>query len=975
MSYVSDELYKYIRGRMTEFLKINTVELLPHLPCLTQMDQEKIRAEARYEGNEAAVPLFLDFVRRRRNWERELINALRNKEYNDLAAILEHKLECLAPKRNVGGLHSNRPAADSSAIPAVPFRSAPYDVSPPRNPSSSVAVADHSEISPTGFLPADYLPAQSPSNQTMVQLLAGIPAAEHSASRSTAQHLAGAPAVQPSTGIPIAHPSASTNTVQPSTGVRVAHPSASTPTVQPSTGVRVAHPSASTPTVQPSTGVRVAHPSACTPTVQPSTGVPVALSAVSVPAVQPSASKPAGQTSSTSVPVALPLAGAHTVQPSTDGPVALPLAGASPAQPLTGVPVALSAVSVPAVQPSAGIHAEQTSTMVPVAQPSPGAPTAQPCTGVPVVLSTVRTSAAPPLSGTPAVQSSTNAPIVSTSVSAATHQCPTLLVAASTTSTASSPSVSLTTSTLTPPHHSIEFKIPIQESGKSIDTEENKDDKLPVQEKMGTFDGSKSSESFQSPRNQTISSDQNSNAAKRNINEIFTPNTDETRREIKNNQAVADDTSTCRQVHSHQRLNQLRDDFEGISKPGVLQSDIQNMQSETQAEGGCSITMGDLQLSNHSVNNARNENHSNMAVPHANLNPRDMPEEANPLGLGDSSSQGANVSCDFNAKDSIKEQKIQALHGYQNDQLQRSFYDVDSPLNIQLNFDAQKKLAKGVGSDEKHMLNQGKHIGDKSVAFQAHNIEIAQTGDDGADSKIEFGKNVQTSHSSDSVSNSEQLSSSCSESSFGSIYISSDSVSESSADVEHSSQSANRFNNDTLLPTSQLIGTQASGQIRDMDGLQENAQKQTTNYEYNLDTRSNKKLNLGVNTSKGESSSYSCANELNQRIYDTNPGLYNEDVKEHSGYICQEPNYEDEAGNDHKFEAANQGDARWCAFDRSSIDALSPEHVSFVAKKGSPAEKPVKSNRDITQSNYPYVTMSVLALSMVVVCIWKYYHK
>ncbi|XP_043556600.1 mitochondrial antiviral-signaling protein isoform X2 [Chiloscyllium plagiosum] len=869
MSYVSDELYKYIRGRMTEFLKINTVELLPHLPCLTQMDQEKIRAEAKYEGNEAAVPLFLDFVRRRRNWERELINALRNKEYNDLADILEHKLECLAPK-------------NSSVIPVVPFRSAPYDVSPPRNPSSSVAVADHSEISPTVFLPADYLPAQPPSNQTMVQLSAGIPAAEHSASRPAAQHSASRPAAQHLAGAPA---------------------------VQPSTGIPIAQPSASAPTVQPSTSVRIAHPSASTPTVQTSTGVPVALSAVSVPTVQPSADDPAGQTSN-SVPVAVPSAGAQTVQPST---------------------------------------------------------------GIPVALSTVRTSAVQPSAGTSAVQSSTNAPIVPTSVPAATHQCPALLVAASTTSTASSPSVSLTTSTLTPPHHSIEFKIPIQESGKSID-KENKDDKLPVQEKMGTFDDSKSSDSFHSPRNQTINSDQNSNAAKRNINEIFTPNTDETRREIKNNQAVADDTSTCRQVHSHQRLDQLHDDFEGISKPGILQSDIQNMQSETQAEGGCSITMGDLQLSKHSVDNSRNENHSNMAVPRANLNPRDMPEEANPLGLGDSSSQGANVSCDFNAKDSIKEQKIQALHGYQNDQLQRSFYDVHSPLNIQLNFDAQNKLRKGVGSDEKHMLNQDKHIGDKSVAFQAHNIEIAQTGDDGADSKIEFGENVQTSHSTDSVSNSEQLSSSCSESSYGSIYISSDSVSESSADVEHSSQSANRFNNDTLLPTSQLIGTQASGQICDMDGLQENAQKQTANYEYNLDTRSNKKLNLGVNTSKGESS-YSCANELNQRIYDTNPGLYNEDVKEHSGYICQEPNYEDEAGSDHKFEAANMGDARWRAFDRSSIDALSTEHVSFVAKKGSQAEKPVKSNRDITQSNYLYVTVSVLALSMVAVCIWKYYHK
>ncbi|XP_060684369.1 mitochondrial antiviral-signaling protein [Hemiscyllium ocellatum] len=883
MSYVSDELYKYIRRRMTEFLKVNTVELLPHLPCLTQMDQEKIRAEAKYEGNEAAVPLFLDFVRRRRNWERELINALRYKEYNDLADILEHKLECLAPKRNVGDLHSNRSAAESSVIPVVPFQSAPHDVSPPQNPSSSVAVAGRSEISPSVFLPADYLPARSPSNQTMVQL---------SASRPAAQQVAGAPAVQPSTGIPIAQPSASAPTVQPSTGVQVAHPLASTPTGQPST----------------------------------------------------------------SVPVALPSAGAHTVQPSTGVPVAHPSAGA---------PVALSVLRVPAAQPSASIHAEQTSTMVPVVQPSPDAPTAQPSTGVPGVLSTVHTSAVQPSAGTPAVQSSTNAPIVSTSVPAATHQCPALLVASSTTSTASSPSVSLATSTLTPPHHSIDFKIPIQESGKSIDSEENKDDKLPVQEKMGTFDDSKSSDSFQSPRNQTINSDQNSNAAKRNINEIFTPNTDETRREIKNNQAVANDTSTCRQIHPHQRLDQLHDtDFEGISKPGILRSDFQNMQSETQAEGGCSITMGDLQLSKHSVDDSRNENHSNMAVSHANFNPRAMPEEANPLGLGDSSSQGANVACDFNAKDSIKEQKIQALRGYQNDQLQRSFYDVHSPLNIQLNFDAQKKLGKDVGSDEKHMLNQDKH-----------NIEIAQTGDDGADSKIEFGKNVQTNYSTDSVSNSEQLSSSYSDSSYGSIYISADSVSESSADVEHSSQSANRFNNDTLLPTSQLTGTQASGQICDMDGFQENAQKQTTNYEYNLDTRSNKKLNLGVNTSKGESSSYSCANELNQRICDTNPGLYNEDVKEHSGYIYQEPNYEDEAGNDHEFEAANMGDARWREFDRSSIDALSTEHVSFVAKKGSQAEKPVKSSRDITQSNYPYVTVSVLALSMVAVCIWKYYHK
>ncbi|XP_048448387.1 serine-rich adhesin for platelets-like isoform X2 [Rhincodon typus] len=880
MSYVSDELYKYLRGRMTDYLKINAVELLPHLPCLTQMDQEKIRAEAKYEGNEAAVPILLDSVRRRQNWERQLINALRNKEYNDLADFLEQKLESLAPRRNVSpsvASHPNHAAADSSTIAVVPFQSAPFDVSPPRNPSSSVTVADNSQFPPTAFHPADYLLTQSPSNQTVLRPSAGIPAAQQSASKSATQPLVDAPAAQPSV---------STLATQPSAAAPATQPSAAAPTTQPSASAPVTQPSASAPVTQPSASAPVTQPSATAPVMQPSAGAPI---------TQPSASAP-------------------ITQPSATAPVTQPSAGA------------------------------------PVTQPSAGAPVTQPLASAHVVSASV-----------PAVSS--------------------------TTSTTSPSSVSSTSSTFTSQHHSLEFKIPIQETGKSMDREENKDDKLPVQVKMGTFDDSKSSDSFQSPRNHTINSDRSSTGEKRNINEIFTANIDQAGREIKNNQACADDSATCRQVHTHRP--QLNDnDFESIGKPGVLQSDVQNKQSETQAESCCEITSVDLQLSQNPVDNSSNENNANRAMPNANLNPRDMSKEANSLNLGDSSSQGANVSCDYDDKNSIKEQKIRALQGYQNDQLQQSFYDVHSPLNIQLNFDAQKKIGEGVDSDQKHTLNQNENIEYKCRAFQTHNTEIAKSGHDGADSEVECMKNVQTNNSTDSISNSEQLSSSCTVCSYRHLLISGDYVSEPSAHVEHNSQNANRLNNDPLLPACQLIGTQASGQISDMDGLQENAQIETTKCGGKLEcmgiqkcenwfteTKSNKKLNLEVNDSKRESSSYSCANELTQSTCDANPGVYNEDVKEQSGYIYQEPDYEVEAGNDHEFEAAILEDARWHDFGNSSINALSTECVSLISRKEPQPKKPVKSNGDITQSNYLFATMSVLVLSVVAVCIWKYCHK
>ncbi|XP_067838138.1 mitochondrial antiviral-signaling protein [Heptranchias perlo] len=809
MSFVSDELYKYIRRRMSDFLIINTLELLPHLHCLTQMDQEKIKAEAKHEGNESAVPTLLDSVRRRQNWERQLINALRRNEYNHLADDLERKLESLAPRRpvaNVGASavpqaysaaadsstvdlipptraplavsHPNNAAADSSTVHVVPPLRAPFAVSLPNNPSGSVTVPDNSESSPRGFPSAGYLPTQ-PSSYAAVQ--------------------------------------------------------------------------------------------------------------------QPSAGKPAVQLL---------------------------------------------------------------------------APTAN-------------------------------------------QQSSALLVAASSTSTASS-SASLIPSDSTPQHKSKEFKKPIQEMGDLVDGEGNEDYKLPLQEKMVTSDQSKLSVSPQTPKNWTIKSDQNASGEKSKVDEIFTPSTDQAAGGTKTDQAIADVPSTSRQVHPHRPPYQSNDDdYQGIEKPEVLRSDAENMQPVSEAasnppEFGCSVTSRDLQLSESTVDTSRS-NSSDSSPPLTDLYPTHTPKQASPLMLDDSNSSGASVSGDFSDETLIKEQKIQALRGYQNDQLQRSFYDVHSPLNIQLNFDAQKKIAEGEAPDQEDILNQNLNIEhqSKAVPVQMSNTEVAQSVpafrstcpvENRAGCEVEFMKNVQVNNSIDTISSSDlMLSSSDSGCSFGDRSTNTDCVNEPSVHGEQGSQNANLQNNNSQLLTFQLLGVQVPAQIDDTDAVQENASNQNQTTEHECEPESNsfdwnqshedrfteqesdKELSLKEAVS-GRGSLHSYESEVSRGKCGVNPkventGVCNEDIKEHSVHIYQKPDYESKAVNDSEFKATNLGDFSGCGSGEGSINALSTEHVSSASQKRSEPKQPVNPNVDSLQPNYVLVSMAVLVSAVVAGCVWRCYRK
>ncbi|GCB62899.1 hypothetical protein scyTo_0009598, partial [Scyliorhinus torazame] len=557
---------------------------------------------------------------------------------------------------------------------------------------------------------------------------------------------------------------------------------------------------------------------------------------------------------------------------------------------------------------------------------------------------------------------------------------------------------------------SIEFKMPIQEIGKSVDNKENKDDKLPVQEKMVPFDHSQPSGSSRAPKIQTLNSDRNNSGEEREVKKIFTPNTDQAKRETRNNQAITQVPSTHRQVHIHRSLYQSNeDDSQDIGKPEVLRSVVENVQSGTEAfsssEGPCSVTSEDLQLSESIVANSRSNN-SDSSPLFTKPSQRETPEEDNFLSLGDSSNRGANASCDFNDKNSIKEQKIQALQGYQDDQRQTNFYDVHSPLNVQLNFDAEKKLS-GAG-DQKDVSNQNMNTECKPKAFQMSHTEIAQSipalartqpVDNWADSEVEFMKNVQINKGTDSISRSDQLLiSSDTDCSFEGYLVPVNSVNEPRVHEEQGFQNTNVLNNSPQLRSFQVPDVQGPAPIGDVDASQKNVSNQTAELGCELEpnggrilhfdcnqphentftgAESDNNSNMEGNTSKRDSSS-SC--EMSCSKWDTsheveNTDSYNEDVKEHVGHIYQDVDSKNEAGNKRKLEATNLGAVYGHNIGESTINALSSEQVPLTSEEKSQARQLVNSKGDLPQSNYGFLSMSIVILSVVAACIWKYYRK
>ncbi|XP_062903157.1 mitochondrial antiviral-signaling protein [Mobula hypostoma] len=857
MSYVSDELYKYVRESMPSFLLVNVNELLPHLSCLTQMDQEKIRAQVKMEGNESAVPIFLDFVRRRRDWGRQLINALRMHDYHDLADGLETKLESLAPRRR------SAPGGTSVPFPvqATPYNSSSTDfLSPPR----SQFPASLPDNQPHTAVVADNQQSSSSIAQTAVQLqpnVTGLQPAVHD------RHL--------TSGIPV--------------------PSALVPQSVPGTPISNKPAAYSTPVTQPVPCTPLSNVSSVYSTPVPGTPNSNPPSVYSTPVPQ---SVPGTLISNT--------AAAHSTPVPQSG---------------LGTPIVKDSRQPPTVPQSAldteAPHTPAQGTSVPHTMPGTSSP-------IPPVEQSMPSTTAPG----PHVPRLTDSPAA---------------VSSSSGESSSAPSVPSDTSLQ---DNSMKCKVPVQEIGNPLDREESKDHRLPVQEKT-VLDGSKQSDVPQSQQNQTKQYPQSNMGEK-----CHGYATNQAKGGTISNETNIIVPPSCIQVHPSRPSEEAL-----VDKPGVLRSDVWNMQSTAESscdipETSCTITSGDLQYSESATNDTENNGLDSSASP--NSYPVSTPEHGG-------------VSDDFGDENSIKEQKIQALRGYQNDQLLENFYDVNSPLNIQMNFDAQKKIAalnEGASLDEEGILN---HTFNDKFPLQSKPIPVSSTEviqspvltgshpvDGGDDSKLEFKGNVPDS---------------C--------------VSISESELMISSASSDGSFENGLAVTNSEASMHVPARSDDADDAQNQALKQEHKAEHVEDISTDVVFSKGssqkVEVAKGgDSFQTHCEVSHDTHYSSTNENYtlpYNEDVREYSGHIYQEPEHENEAGNNRESEAGNSGGRIGRCLEKGMINALSDKYVPLPSQQRSQTKLPEKPTGDLRQPDYILVSSLVLVFTIVAGFVWKYYRK
>ncbi|KAH1170129.1 mitochondrial antiviral-signaling protein isoform X1 [Mauremys mutica] len=85
MGFAEDKVYEYIRENMSDFHRTRVLQLIRHLPCLSDADREEIEAYDDRKGNECAVWKLFDYLKCRSGWVKELIEALRKNRHHDLA--------------------------------------------------------------------------------------------------------------------------------------------------------------------------------------------------------------------------------------------------------------------------------------------------------------------------------------------------------------------------------------------------------------------------------------------------------------------------------------------------------------------------------------------------------------------------------------------------------------------------------------------------------------------------------------------------------------------------------------------------------------------------------------------------------------------------------------------------------------------------------------------------------------------------
>ncbi|XP_078265174.1 mitochondrial antiviral-signaling protein [Rhinoraja longicauda] len=526
---------------------------------------------------------------------------------------------------------------------------------------------------------------------------------------------------------------------------------------------------------------------------------------------------------------------------------------------------------------------------------------------------------------------------------------------------------------------SIECRVPVQEMGSLLGREESQDWKQPVQEK--TVHSARSNPSDISnlqldqtkPLNQGIAGDK-----------CKVPSTDRAKGKTITDQAVAMVPSPSTQLHLPRPAPEANADvLRTMDRPGALRSDVENV-----PEGCCSITSSALQISGSTMSTAGNHGMGGTAP----VNRYPAP-----------TSTLTRISEDPHDENSIKEQKIRALRGYQNDELREEFYDVNFPLNIQRNFDAQKKAAalnEAAGLAQEDNLNQNNngefHHKNKpnpissSEVTQCPAFTSSHPGDNGVASEPVFLEDVQPSDSNAIISSSELMFSSGSSGNSSFQNSSADSDIEASVGANQDSVNAGPQKN---LPEFLYSDVQVPAWTEGANGLRQNP---TLEHDYKpeytgdvarhlthpdgfTEAGSGEESSPEVDVSAGENPFHANYEESHGEHYfnaeDNHTSACSQDVKEYTGHIHQEPYYENEAGNVREFEAGNSRDYNRHYAEEVSTDVLSNKHVPLASQQRSQTNLPEKPTGDLWQPDYVLVSTIVLVFTIVAGFVWKHYHK
>nr|XP_013798214.1 PREDICTED: mitochondrial antiviral-signaling protein [Apteryx mantelli mantelli] len=89
MGFAEDKVYDHILRNLSNFRNIHVTSLAHSLTCLTEADRDELQAREEMRGSHAAVFKFYQYLKCRRGWVTDLINALHQNNAGHLAEELQ----------------------------------------------------------------------------------------------------------------------------------------------------------------------------------------------------------------------------------------------------------------------------------------------------------------------------------------------------------------------------------------------------------------------------------------------------------------------------------------------------------------------------------------------------------------------------------------------------------------------------------------------------------------------------------------------------------------------------------------------------------------------------------------------------------------------------------------------------------------------------------------------------------------------